>query len=88
MKIGDLYKYKGIDGEDESFGPWKKGGQCEGKVVEVQTINEFGPYPIEIRLLLQEEVDWPSFWGEAEKRFAVRREEITPLVQKTLADWM
>lgn len=88
MKMGDLYRYRGIDSKGSSFDPWGKGGQCEGKIVEIQAIAQFGIYPIEISLYQQEEVDWPLLWEEADKRFAVARDELIPLTPRPLVDWM
>ena len=90
MNVGDKYKFLGIldEANHAAFGPWNKGGECEGMVVEVQAISEDnGNYPIEIALWEEDSVEWPDNWTSEQRRFAVAKEELLPLEAKPINHW-
>jgi len=90
MNVGDRYKFIGIpdEGDHAAFGPWGRGGECEGKVVEVQEIAAMaGNYPIEIALWDENEVEWPDDWSSEQRRFAVAEKELLPLESKPIDHW-
>ena len=90
MNVGDKYRFVGIADIEQSiaFGPWSKGGECEGKIVEVQEIAAMaGNYPIEIALCDEDEVEWPDNWSPEQRRFAVAEKELLPLEAKPIDHW-
>lgn len=90
MNVGGKYRFIGIldKANYAGFGPWNKGGECEGKVVEVQSVVGIaGNFPITIALCNEDEVEWPDNWSPDQRRFAVSKEELRPLETKPIDHW-
>ena len=88
MQVGDKYRFLGVNEDSPSFGPWTKGGECEGKIVEIQHYSDTSlTYPIEIMLFDEGEVEWPEDWNENARRFAVSANELAPVEAKPIAHW-